>query len=154
MFVLEFHVLHPLIVDKSSTFSLVQVTNFCKAESSRGHLVDKATGKPWVVPKTGTACIEITYECALPSSTDVGNDEGVDSVINAMQEAKTQNLKELIFDQGVNSQDFYLTSDQAQMLYDEISATAKDKLESLADILPQMVNVDNCLHFLDANLDG
>jgi hypothetical protein len=71
-----------------------------------------------VIPQTGTAVFVIEYESEAPKNSDVGKDEGVDSVVFAIHDAKTDAQKEIIFVQAVNSPYFYLTADHAQLLYD------------------------------------
>jgi hypothetical protein len=116
--------------------------------------VDSNTGRPWVVPKSGKAIVIMSYECDLPDITDVGGDDGIDSVICAMQDAKSDAQKMVIFDQAVNSPYFFLSAEQAQLLFDEVVAFSKRPLDIIAEILPQLVSAEECTHFLDDNLDG
>jgi hypothetical protein len=117
-------------------------------------MVDVVTGRPWVIPRSGKAVIVMTYECDLPEVTDVGGDDGIDSVICAMQDAKTDGQKMTIFYQAVNSPYFYLSAEQAQLLYNEALLFSKRPMDVIADILPQLVSAEECIHFLDDNLDG
>lgn len=91
------------------------MNHFCNTDPPRGLLVDASTDHPWVIPQTGTAVFVIENESEAPKNSDVGKDEGVDSVVH---DAKTDAQKEIIFVQAVNSPYFYLTADHAQLLFD------------------------------------
>lgn len=41
----------------ANEFSAILVNEFCHTEVPRGHIVDAATMKPWVVPKTGGSIV-------------------------------------------------------------------------------------------------
>ena len=130
------------------------MNHFCSSNIPRGDVIDGTTGKPWVIPTSGTAVVVMTYECDLPEVTDVGGDDGIDSVICAIQDAKRDAQKMTIFEQAVNSPYFFLNAEHAQLLFDEVSLFTKRPLEIIEEILPQLVNAENCNHFLDDNLDG
>ena len=134
---------------------ILKVNHFCGAEAAKGELIEKSTGQKWIIPTEGKLIIEMTYDAELPTSNDVGEDEGVDKIIYTIQQAKTDQQKELVFKQAVNSPYYFLTADQSQLLYDEIiQLTSVSKIEIMAEILPQIVNKDHCLQFLDHNLDA
>jgi hypothetical protein len=75
-------------------------------------------------------------------------------VVFAMQDTKNNQQKQTLFEQAINSPYFFLTADHAQMLYDEVLTYSKHKLDAMAMILPQIVNAEQCLQFLEHNLDG
>jgi len=133
-------------------FSMIMVNEFCRMDRPRGVLVDKATGKPWQIPLSGTAIIDIVYQCELPSSHDVCNDHGIESVLLAISEAKTVELKELIFEQSVTSPYFYLKAEQGQRLYDEIQGINRTAFDTIAALLPQLVDDENVCTFIDSNM--
>jgi hypothetical protein len=131
-----------------------RVTHFCSTDPPRGVLVDSKTDSPWDIPATGTAEFHIKYESELPKESDIGDDAGIDSVVFAMQDTKNKHHKQTLFEQAINSPYFFLTADHAQMLYDEVLTYSKHKLDAMAMILPQIVNAEQCLQFLEHNLDG
>ena len=130
------------------------MNHFCNTDRPRGQLVDSSTNFPWYIPDDGNAVFHMHYESELPKGSDISRDEGIDSVVYAMQDAKTDVQRDALFEQAVTSPYFFLNADHAQLLYDEVMTYTKNKLEPLALILPQIVNSEQCLSFLDANLDG
>lgn len=133
-------------------FSMIMVNEFCRTDTPKGILVDKATGKPWAIPSSGSAVIDIAYQCEIPNTHDVCDDQGIDSVLIAIKEAKTVELKELIFEQATSSPYFFLTADQGQRLYDEIQGFSRTALDTIACLLPQLVDGDNICAFIDNNM--
>ena len=101
----------------------------------KGHLVDRSTGRPWAVPFGGRAVIEVEYLFDAPSVEDVGSDEGIENIIDAIREAKSVDQKELIFQQATNSPYFFLTADQGQLLFDEVQGLNRSLLDVIAAIL-------------------
>lgn len=146
-------------VDDSGTidaneFSMIMVNHFCNTDPPRGEVVVASSGSPWQIPESGIAEFHVKYESELPKASDIGADAGIDSVVFAMQDAKNTAQKQILFEQAINSPYFYLSADQAQLLYDEVLAYSKHKMDAMALILPQIVNSEECLQFLDHNLDG
>lgn len=138
----------------ANEFSMIMVNHFCSTDPPRGLLVEASTGESWIIPDTGKAEFQVKYESELPKSSDIGADAGIDSVVFAMQDVASNAQKQTLFEQAINSPYFYLNADQAQLLYDEVLAYSKHKLDAMALILPQIVNSEQCLQFLDHNLDG
>lgn len=136
----------------ANEFAMIMVDEFCQTDLPRGVLVNKATNKPYVIPNSGRAVIEMIYESDAPSSEDVGEDDGIENIIKAIKEAKTVDHKEIIFEQATSSPYFYLTADQGQVLFDEVQGLSKSALDIIACILPQLVNDEHVNRFIDSNL--
>jgi hypothetical protein len=49
----------------------------------------------------------------------IGDDKGLDSIIQAMKDSKTMEQKEIIFKEAISSPYFYFNAFQAQILYDK-----------------------------------
>lgn len=136
-------------------FATIMVNAICHCALPKGELIDSSTGRPWTVPSTGLLVIEMKFECDnLPNVSDVGKDEGVDGIVAAIHDAKSDAQKYMLFDRAINSPYFYLNADQAQMLYDEVRDIHKSPLDLIAEVLPQLVNPENCIQFINDNLDG
>lgn len=104
--------------------------------------------------------VEVQSICEAPSAFDVGDDSGVDSIIRAMQNCKSDSQKMLIFEEAVQSPYFFMNSLQGQLFLDELCGPqhARTKKQSqvislIGSILPQLVNAENCCKFTDMNLD-
>lgn len=145
----------------ATEFSAILVKEYCSTETPRGHYVEAATGRPWPIPQSGRAKIKIDCVCDAPSVFDVGDDSGVESIIRAMQEAKTEEQKELIFEQAVQSPYHFMTEVQGQMLLDELAGPKHDRnaknkklFAIIASILPQLVSAEHCAKFIQHNLDA
>lgn len=142
----------------ANEFGSILVKEFCRTEVPRGRIVDASTMRPWVVPHSGTALIEVEYECDAPTTFDVGHDSGVESIIKAMRDARTPDQRMLIFEEAVQSPYHFMTAAQGQLLLDELCGPINQcklaKLcQAISAILPQLVNYEQCLKFVEQNLD-
>lgn len=143
----------------ANEFSAILVKEYCNTEAPRGQYVEASTMRPWTIPTSGKARIKIDCVCDAPSVFDVGDDSGVESVIRAMQEAKTEEQKGLIFEQAVQSPYHFMTEAQGQMLLNELAGPVGDRnskskrlYEIIASILPQLVSAEHCTKFIQYNL--
>ena len=138
-----------------SEFAMIMVKEFCRIDLPRGVMVDSITKKPWVLPPEGTAIIDVGFEIDAPSSCDVGSDEGIMTLIKGIQSAKTGEQKDILFAQACRSPYFFLTSEQAQMLFDDAQSAglSKHPIDMIIAILPQIVNEEQVNRFLDHNLN-
>lgn len=144
----------------ANEFSTILVNEYCRTEAPRGRIIDASTGKPWNIPHFGIARLKIDCICDAPSIFDVGEDSGVESIIQAMKDAKTEEQKLLIFEQAVQSPYHFMTEIQGQMLLDELAGTlgkrsAKNAqiYQIIASILPQLVTSEHCTKLIEHNLD-
>eukprot|EP00596_Hydrurales_sp_CCMP1899_P002257 CAMPEP_0119053686 /NCGR_PEP_ID=MMETSP1177-20130426/74579_1 /TAXON_ID=2985 /ORGANISM="Ochromonas sp, Strain CCMP1899" /LENGTH=504 /DNA_ID=CAMNT_0007033699 /DNA_START=1439 /DNA_END=2954 /DNA_ORIENTATION=+ len=138
----------------SEEFSMLMVKEFCKTDLPKGIYVEKSTNEPWVILRKGIVNINIQYECDVPSRFDIGDDKGLDSIIQAMKDSKTMEQKEIIFKEAISSPYFYFNAFQAQILFDKgVNELNITKLEMVQKILPQMVTSEETVKFIDENLD-
>jgi hypothetical protein len=56
---------------------------------------------------------------SLYISIFLGDDKGLDSIIQAMKDSKTMEQKEIIFKEAISSPYFYFNAFQAQILFDK-----------------------------------
>jgi len=138
-----------------SEFAMIMVKEFCRTDLPRGIMVDMVTKQPWVLPPEGQAIVDVRFEIDEPSSYDVGSDDGIMTLIKGIQSAKTGEQKEILFTQACSSPYFFLTAEQAQILFDDSMAAglAKLPLDMIIAIMPQIVNEEQVNRFLDANLN-
>jgi hypothetical protein len=136
-------------------FAMIMVKEFCRTDVPRGVMVDSSTKKPWKCPDEGAVMIEVVFEIDAPSSHDVGNDDGIRTLINGIVNAQTGEQKDVLFQQACQSPYFFFTAEQAQMLFDDsISAgLSKLPLDMIIAIMPQIVNEEQVNRFLDQNLN-
>ena len=135
-------------------FSMIMVHQFCRTDLPRGSMVVKATGQPWPIASSGKCVIEMRFVIDVASSFDVGSDDGVDGLLQGIVQAKTSEQRDIMFNQACTSPYFFLTSDQAQLLFDTAvsSGLSKLPLDMIVSILPQIVNEEQVIRFLDMNL--
>lgn len=144
--------------DKSGTidsfeFSMIMVNEFCRADASRGELVDAQTKKPVVIPSKGYLTVTMFYQCELASIHDVSHDEGIHSVIRAIQEAKNADQREVLFEHATTSPYYLLSAQQALMLFEEMGKHGSSEMDVLARVMPQLVNSEQCHRFIDSVLN-
>ena len=84
----------------------------------------------------------------------IGEDHGIDNIIQSIRNAKTDEQKEILFQNTTSSPYFFLSFDQAQLLFEEMQALNRLPLDLMANILPQIVNEDQAIKFVDANLNS
>lgn len=75
------------------------VNQFCGTALPRGAMVEKASGKPFRLQRSGMCKIVVRYECSLPSKFDLGDDTGFLSIIHSIEVAETEHEKLGIFRQ-------------------------------------------------------
>jgi hypothetical protein len=109
--------------------------------------------EPWVIPNTGYCVIQLSYQCDVPTLYDVGADHGLDNIIKSIREAKTDDQREILFTNTTSSPYFFLSFDQAQLLFEEMQILNRLPLDLMASILPQIVNEDQAIKFIDTNLN-
>lgn len=137
----------------ANEFGTIMINEFCRTEIPRGELVDASTGRPWEIPPTGHCVIQLSYQCDVPTLYDIGADHGIDNIIQSIRDAKTDDQREILFQNTTSSPYFFLSFDQAQLLYEEMSGLNRLPLELMASILPQIVNEEQAVRFIDTNLD-
>lgn len=129
------------------------LNEFCQTDLPRGDLVDSATGQPWVIPATGHCVIQLSYQCDVPTFFDIGEDHGIDNIIQSIRDAKTDEQREILFQNTTSSPYFFLSFDQAQLLFEEMQGLNRLPLELMCSILPQIVNEEQTNKFVDTNLN-
>lgn len=136
-------------------FAMIMVKEFCRTDVPRGQVVDASTKKPWRCPDEGAVTIEVAFEIDAPSAHDVGSDDGVMTLISGIVSAQTGEQKDVLFNQACQSPYFFLTADQAQMLFDDSieAGLSKLPLDMIIAIMPQIVNEEQVNRFLDQNLN-
>lgn len=137
----------------ANEFGNIMINEFCRTEIPRGELVDASTGKPWEIPPAGYCVIQLSYQCDVPTLYDIGADHGIDNIITSIRDAKTDDQREILFQNTTSSPYFFLSFDQAQLLFEEMSGLNRLPLELMASILPQIVNEEQAIKFIDTNLD-
>lgn len=137
----------------ANEFGTVMLNEFCRTEIPRGELVDISTGKPWEIPITGNCIIQLSYQCDVPTVYDIGADHGIDNIIKSIREAKTDEQRDILFQNTTSSPYFFLSFDQAQLLFEEMQQLNRLPLELLASILPSIVNEEQAIRFIDTNLN-
>ena len=145
-------------VDDSGTidadeFSMAMIKEFCNMDQPKKTVVEKATGQPWVIPEKGKLKIKMEFECANPASEDIPEEDSIDRIIAAIKGASTPEEREAIFENACRSPYYYLTTQHAQLIFDEIKKHSDNILEIVRPILPQMVNPQHAMRFIDSNFN-
>ena len=130
-------------------FVVIFIDEFCRSDTARGELIDSSTHMPYAIPTKGFLLIDMFYQCEKPSIFDVSHDEGILSLIKAIRAAKSDEQRILIFTQATRSPYYYMSASQAFMLFEEMSKYGLAKLETMSRVLPQIVNCDQCMKFVD-----
>ena len=146
-------------VDKSGfidnqEFAMIMVNEFCRLDVSRDELCDVSTKKPWVIPTSGTVIMDVHYQCELPSIYDVSHDEGIMGVIKSIREVPEEEQREIIFQNATTSPYFFMSAQQALMLFEEMGKHNESRLDVLARVLPQLVSPEQCNRFIDSVLNA
>ena len=132
---------------------MIMVNQFCKMDKPKNHIVEKYSKMAWRIPREGKCTVDISYESEIPSRFNVGQDAGLREVLQTMTEAKTDDERDAIFKQATHSPYFYFTAVQAQLFLESCVHDMKmDRLPSIASILPQVVNAEEAVKFLDQNV--
>jgi hypothetical protein len=134
-------------------FDVLMMSVFCRPDDSRGILVEPSTNQPWVIPKEGMLHIEVDFQCQQAAIADISNNSSVMNLIEAMRSCKTENEKMVLFEQAISSPYYFMSFEQAQLLYNEISKLIDNNLDVISRMLPQLVNAEHCGVFLDNLLD-
>ncbi len=137
----------------ANEFGQIMLTEFCQTDLPRGDLVDASTGKPWEIPSSGQCVIQLSYQCDVPTLFDIGEDHGIDTIIQSIRDAKTDEQREILFQNTTSSPYFFLSFDQAQLLFEEMQGLNRLPLELMSNILPQIVNEEQANKFIDTNLN-
>ncbi len=137
----------------ANEFGNIMINEFCRTEIPRGELVDSNTGEPWIIPSHGNCVIQLSYQCDVPTLYDIGADHGIDNIIKSIREAKTDDQREILFQNTTSSPYFFLSFEQVQLLFEEMSILNRLPLELMASILPQIVNEEQAIKFIDTNLN-
>lgn len=137
----------------ANEFGTIMLNEFCRTEMPRGELVDVTTGLPWEIPQTGHLLIQLSYVCDAPTLYDIGADHGIDNIISSIREAKTDEQRDILFQNTTSSPYFFLSLEQAQMLFDVMQGLNRVPLDLMASILPQVVNDEQAVKFIDNNLN-
>lgn len=137
----------------ANEFGQIMLNEFCQTDLPRGDLVDASTGKPWEIPTSGHCLIQLSYQCDVPTYFDIGEDYGIDNIIQSIRDAKTDEQREILFQNTTSSPYFFLSFDQAQLLFEEMQGQNRLPLELMASILPQIVNEEQTNKFIDTNLN-
>jgi hypothetical protein len=137
----------------ANEFGNIMLNEFCQTEIPRGELVDPATGQPWIIPTTGYCSISLSYQCDVPTLYDVGADHGLENIITSIRDAKTDDQREILFQNTTSSPYFFLSFDQSQLLFEEMQVLNRMPLDLMASILPQIVNEEQAIKFIDTNLN-
>ena len=137
-----------------SEFAMIMVKEFCRTDMPRGVMVDSVTKKPWVLPADGIVIVDVRFEIDAPSSYDVGSDDGIMTLIKGIKDAKTGEQKDILFLQACTSPYFFLTAEQAQILFDDSkdAGLSRHPFDMIIAIMPQIVNEEQVNRFLDMNL--
>ncbi|RYH11471.1 hypothetical protein EON65_38750 [archaeon] len=137
----------------ANEFGNIMLNEFCNTDLPRGELVDVTTGKPWEIPATGNCVIQLSYQCDIPTLFDIGADHGIDNIIQSIRNAKTDDQREILFQNTTSSPYFFLSFEQAQLLFEEMQGLNRMPLDLMAAILPQVATEDQVIKFLETNLN-
>mmetsp|Transcript_5234 Transcript_5234/g.11448 ORF Transcript_5234/g.11448 Transcript_5234/m.11448 type:complete len:1188 (+) Transcript_5234:1048-4611(+) len=137
----------------ANEFGQIMLTEFCQTDLPKGDLVDASTGKPWECPPSGLCVVQLSYQCDVPTLFDIGEDHGIDTIIQSIRTAKTDEQREILFQNTTSSPYFFLSFDQAQLLFEEMQGMNRMPLELMASILPQIVNEEQAIKFIETNLN-
>lgn len=74
-----------------------------------------------MIPSSGFLKIDIEYQCEQASLSDIAHDEGISNVISAIRDSKTEAERIVLFEQAITSPYYYMSAQQALMLYEEVS---------------------------------
>mmetsp|Transcript_15285 Transcript_15285/g.25407 ORF Transcript_15285/g.25407 Transcript_15285/m.25407 type:complete len:1484 (+) Transcript_15285:120-4571(+) len=145
-------------VDKSGLidnqeFAMIMVNEFCRLDISRDELIDSSTKRPWVIPSSGEVTLSVNYQCEMPSIYDVSHDEGIMGVIKCIRFVQTDEQRETIFLNATTSPYFYMSAQQALMLFEEMGKHDESRLDVLSRVLPQLVSPEQCHRFIDSVLN-
>lgn len=137
----------------ANEFGTIMLNEFCRTEIPRGELVDVTTGKPWEIPPSGNCLVQLSYQCDVPTLFDIGADHGIDNIIKSIREAKTDDQREILFQNTTSSPYFFLSFEQAQLLFEEMQVLNRLPLDLMCNILPQIVNEEQAIKFVETNLN-
>ena len=79
------------------------------------------TNQTWEIPSTGLLYIDIDFQCEQAQLSDISHDEGISNVILAIRESKTEAERLVLFEQAISSPYYFMSAQQALMLYEEVS---------------------------------
>ena len=138
-----------------SEFAMIMVSEYCRIDLPRGNVVEKSTGQSWKIPSSGKVTLDLNFQTDAPSVFDVGHDDGVQSLLNGIGSAKTEEQRETLFEQATNSPYFFLNAEQSQWLFERALKVglSRTPLDIIASILPQVVNEEHVSRFLNATLN-
>ena len=68
----------------ANEFGMIMLNEFCQTDLPRGDLVDASTGMPWEIPQSGHCVIQLSYQCDVPTLFDIGEDHGIDNIIQSI----------------------------------------------------------------------
>jgi Ca2+-binding EF-hand superfamily protein/Ran GTPase-activating protein (RanGAP) involved in mRNA processing and transport len=102
-------------------FSMIMVNEFCRPDATRGTFVEKHSGQAWPLPGHGFLRIDIEYQCEQAALSDISHDEGILNVISAIRDSRTEAERLVLFDQAISSPYYYMSAQQALMLFEEVS---------------------------------
>lgn len=135
-------------------FASIIIREYCfMVTSEREPLVDRETGRPWIIPESGILTMELITTNDAPSISDVPSDEGINRIIKCMREVHTQDEREVLFQRTIGSPYFCLSAHQAQLMFQQMGHASNPPLELLGTVLAQLVNMDQAHKFLNTNLD-
>ena len=135
-------------------FAMIMVNEFCRLDTARDELVDEMAKQAWVIPSSGTVVMDVSYQCELPSIFDVSHDEGIMAVIKGIRDVPTEEQREIIFQNATTSPYFFMSAQQALMLFEEMGKNEESRLDVLARVLPQLVSPEQCHRFIDSVLNA
>lgn len=76
----------------------------------------QSTGQPWVIPPKGNCVIQLSYQCDIPTLYDIGEDFGIDNIIQSIRDASTDEQREILFKNTTSSPYFFLSFEQVGLL--------------------------------------
>eukprot|EP01038_Epipyxis_sp_PR26KG_P006849 gene6849-9376_t len=137
----------------ANEFGMIMMNEFCKTEMPKGELVEISTQMPWQIPPSGHCEIKLSYQSELPTMSNIGEDHGIDNIIQSIVDAKTDEQRDVLFHNTTSSPYFFLSFEQSQMLLEVMTDLNRIPLDIMATILPQIVNEEQTVKFLDNNLN-
>lgn len=108
----------------------------------------RQTRAPWPIPASGFVRICIAYQCEQAALSDISHDEGISNVIAAIRDSKTEAERMVLFDQAISSPYYYMSAQQALMLYEEVSKHVVGEIDVISELMHNiLINPCDLLYF-------
>lgn len=115
--------------------------------------VDKVTGRPWIVPTSGTLEIDFYSDKLPPTLLELNTDDSIAVFASTMTTTlKSEEEKVNVMATLQSSSDLFLTCEQAETLLKNFRDRQQHWISTVEKMLPQMSNTQEACRFLAQNL--